>query len=78
METEQKQREVQYTVCKPEERTRTYKVCRMECQPEKKTVTYTVCVPHTVSEEVDVKVCRMVKKEVEVPCNNCGGCGCCN
>jgi len=40
-----------------------------------KTVKYTVCVPHTVKKEVEVKVCHMVQKQIEVPCNNCGGCG---
>jgi hypothetical protein len=76
METEQQSKEVTCTVCSPEERTRTYKVCHMECQPETKTVTYTVCVPHKTTEEVEVKVCHMVAKQVEVPCS--GGCGGCN
>jgi len=37
-------------------------------------VTYNVCVPHKVSKEIEVKVCHMVQKQVEVPCNSCGGC----
>jgi hypothetical protein len=76
MESEQQSKEVEVTVCSPEERTKTYKVCKMVCQPEKKTETYTVCVPKTTTEEVEVKVCHMVAKQVEVQ-GGCGnGCGC--
>ena len=70
-----------YTVCVPEERTRTYSVTRYEQQPEQKTVTYSVCVPQTYTEEVPVRVCHMVAKQIEVPAcgdGGCGGCGCCN
>jgi hypothetical protein len=51
--------------------------------PEEKTQTYTVCVPVQVEKQVEVKVCKMVAKEVQVPaCNPCGSasaasnCGC--
>jgi hypothetical protein len=71
--TEPRTQEVQYTVCKPEQRTGTYTVCRYECQPEEKTVSDTVCVPETYTEEVPVTVRRMVAKTIEVPCD-CGGC----
>jgi hypothetical protein len=68
-------REVNYTVCVPQERTRNYTVTRYECQPEEKTQTYTVRVPHTVTEEVPVTVCKMVCQEVEVPAGDCGNGG---
>ena len=79
MVSEQREREVPYTVCVPEERTRTYNVTRYENQPETRTVTYSVCVPETYTEEVPVRVCHMVAKQVEVPAGGCGngGCGCC-
>jgi hypothetical protein len=85
---EQQSRDVNYTVCVPEERTRTYTVTRYEQQPEQKTVTETVCVPRTYTEEVPVRVCHMVARQIEVPAcggcgggdcgGGCGGCGCCN
>jgi hypothetical protein len=49
-------------------------------QPEEKTITVNVCVPQQVTEEVPVRVCHMVAKEVQVPACNGGYCGgpCCN
>ena len=41
---------------------------------EEQTVYYTVCVPRQFEQEIDVPVCRMVLKIVEVPacCDVCG------
>ena len=67
MVTEQATKEVQVTVCVPEERTRTYRCATTSAQPEEKTQTYTVCVPIQVEKQVEVQVCKMVAKEVQVP-----------
>ncbi len=56
----------------PEERTRTYTVCRYVCEPEEKTETYTVCKPIQVEVQVPVRVCKMVEQEIEVAV--CVGC----
>ena len=65
---EQKTREVQYTVCVPQQKTVTRQVCTVKCVPEEKVITYKVRVPHCVQKEVEVKVCKMVEKTVQVPC----------
>lgn len=74
-ECEERTREVCYTVCVPEQRTRTRCVTtfRRECQP--RTVTYKVCVPYLERQEYQVCVCRMVPRQIEVPCDPC--CPCC-
>jgi hypothetical protein len=66
-------KEVSYTVMVPQEKEETYTVCSYECVPEEKTQTYTVCVPHQVTKQVPVKVCKMVA--VEVSADSCGSCG---
>jgi hypothetical protein len=43
-------------------------VCVCENVPVTKTVTETVCVPYTVEKQVEVRVCRMVPKTIQVPC----------
>jgi len=65
---EEKTREVQYTVCVPQQKTVTRQVCVVKCVPEEKVVTYKVRVPHRVQKEVQVRVCKMVQKTVQVPC----------
>jgi hypothetical protein len=70
--TEERSEDVEYTVCVPQERTRTCQVTRYEIKPEQQTVKYTACVPYTYTEKVPVTVRKMVCKTVEVP-----GC-CCN
>ena len=65
---EQKSREVQYTVCVPQQKTVTRQVCVVKCVPEEKVITYKVRVPHCVQKEVEVKVCKMVQKTIQVPC----------
>jgi hypothetical protein len=69
------QKEVTYTVCVPQQKTWTETVTCYETQAEEVTRTVTVCVPHQVQKEVQVNVCRMVPKTVQVPVQ-CGG-GCC-
>jgi hypothetical protein len=74
---ETQSREVPYTVCVPEQRSKTVQLTRYNSVPEQKTVTVNVCVPEQVTEQVPVRVCHMVEKVIEVPA--CGGCGgCCN
>jgi hypothetical protein len=65
---EEKTRQVQYTVCVPQQRTVTREVCVVKCVPEQKVVTRTVQVPRCVEKQVEVRVCKMVQKTVQVPC----------
>jgi hypothetical protein len=81
---------VPYVECVPVTKTRTYPVTTVRRVPEEKTENYTVCVPYPVQREVQVQVCRMVPKTIQVPvstgcanngCNDCGRrmarrCGC--
>jgi hypothetical protein len=69
METQEKTREVKYTECVPEERTRTCRVTVYENVTEEVPVEYTVCVPVTTMKEVQVRVCKPVTMVVS--------CGCC-
>ena len=65
-------------VCVPQQKTWTETVTCYESQAEEVTRTVTVCVPHQVQKEVQVNVCRMVPKTVQVPvqCGSCcRGCG---
>jgi hypothetical protein len=43
-----------------------------------RTISYTVDVPHPVEKEIEVQVCRMVPKTIQVPVypRCCGSCGC--
>ena len=77
-ECEERTREVTYMVCVPQQRTRTRCVTtyRRVCEP--RTVTCTVCVPYVERQEYQVCVCRMVPKQIEVPCAPCNPCcSCC-
>jgi len=65
-------RDVPYTTCVAEKKSRTFEVQTYECVPAEKTVSYTVCVPHEVEKQVQVQVVKMVPKTVTVP--ECGGC----
>ena len=64
---------VNYTVCVPQQKTRTYTVTRTKCVLEEKTQTYTVSVPVQVEKQVNVRVCKMVPKEIQRSVGN--GCG---
>ncbi len=68
-------RDVTYTVCVPEQRTRTCNVTTYKTVTEPQTQQYTVMVPHTEQREVTVMVCHMVPKQVTcvVPVCGCGG-----
>lgn len=59
-------RDVQYTVCVPEKKSgiRTVTCCRPVM--EEKDVQCTVMVPHKVEKDVQVCVCRMVEKKIQV------------
>jgi hypothetical protein len=74
---EKASRDVTYTVCVPEQRTRTCNVTTYRTVSEPQTQRYTVMVPHTVQQEVTVMVCHMVPQQVTctVPVYGCGhGC----
>ena len=58
----------------PQQKSCTYNVTVCDNVSETKSESYSVCVPHTVTKQVPVKVCRKVA--VEVPVEN--GSGCCN
>lgn len=77
---ETKTKNVTCTVCVPETQTKTCNVTRFECVPTKKTIRYTACVPHQVEKEVQVRVCKMVPKTIQVPACSVGSCddGSCN
>jgi hypothetical protein len=84
--TQEKQQEVQVTVCVPERRDAVRNVTTYRTVSEPQVQRYTVQVPYTVQKEVDVQVCRLVPKTVlyRVPvemvgpsvCGGCGGYGC--
>lgn len=88
---QEKQREVQVTVCVPQQREAVRNVTSYRTVAEPQVQRYTVQVPVTVQKEIDVQVCRMVPKKVlyRVPvggysdcgpgtggCGSCGGFGC--
>ena len=75
VEYDVKTRDVSYTVCVPETRTRNVQVVRYERVPEERTQTYTVMVPFTVDKEVQVRVCKMVEKTITERVLVSGGCG---
>lgn len=72
---EERQRTVKYTVCVPQrrERVRNITTYRVLCEPQVQN--YTVRVPHVATREVDVTVCRMVPKQVQVRVPVCGPVG---
>jgi hypothetical protein len=87
--TEQRSREVKYTVCVPHTETRNEQVCCYETRAVQKTENYTVMVPHETEKVVQVQVCKMVPKTIQVPCcttpccdsccrprHHCRSCGC--
>jgi len=74
---------VQVTECVAKEETYTYDVTTCETVSEEKTENYTVQVPVQVEKEIQVQVCRMVEKRIQVPApaccapaatSACGGC----
>jgi hypothetical protein len=73
---EERTRDVQYMVCVPQQRERVRNVTMYRMVAEQHQQNYTAHVPHTVSKEVEVPVCRMVPKQVtyRVPIWD-GGCG---
>lgn len=86
-ETEPHTKQVTQTVCVPETRTKTCTVTQYDCVLKKQTICYTACVPHYVARQVQVQVCKMVPKKIQVPVEPCAadvGCetsacenGCC-
>jgi hypothetical protein len=73
---EQRTREVPYTVCVAQTRTRQEQVTEYKQVPVEKVDLVTVMVPREVEKEVQVQVCRMVPKTVKVPASGCGGSSC--
>ena len=69
METEERSREVSYTVCVPEERTRSYDVTVYDNVTEQVSESYTVCVPVKSTKEINVRVCHKVPVTVDC-CGN--------
>jgi hypothetical protein len=69
--TEEKTKEVCYTVNVPEYSTEEYQVTRCDRVAHQKVEEYTVCVPHCVTKEQKVQVCKMVPKVVECIVNPC-------
>jgi hypothetical protein len=69
MVSEERTRDVQYTVCVPQQQTRTFNVTEYRRVAEQKTVQDTVMVPYTEQREVEVRVCKMVPQTVMVPEN---------
>jgi hypothetical protein len=61
--------ESKYVTYEPLQKFERKTVCVCECVPETKTVTETVCVPYEVEKEVEVRVCKLVPKTIQVPCN---------
>ncbi|MBX3414821.1 MAG: hypothetical protein KF708_19200 [Pirellulales bacterium] len=83
---EPRMKQVQQTILEAEHGTKTCTVTRYDFAPEEKTVVCCVCVPHFVPKQVQVQICRMVPKTVQVPapCEtpscaapNCCENGCC-
>jgi hypothetical protein len=69
METEERSREVSYTVCVPEERKCSYDVTVYDNVTEEVTESYTVCVPVKSTKQIKVKVCHKVPVTVDC-CGN--------
>jgi len=74
MTSEVQQREVQYTVLKPEQRTRTRQVVNYRQVAEEQVQTYTVMVPYTEERTINVRVCRTVPQVVTYRVPVCGTC----
>lgn len=62
--TEERSRDIQYTVCVPKTNTGMRTVIECKWVPEPSTETYFVCEPYTVQEEYEVKVCHQVEQKV--------------
>ena len=69
METQERSREVSYTICVPEERIRSYDVTVYDNVTEQVSETYTVCVPVQSTKEITVQVCQKVPVTVDC-CGN--------
>jgi hypothetical protein len=67
METQQRSREVCYTVNVPEQRTRCYNVTVYDDIIEQVAENYSVCVPVQSTRCVNVRVCRQVPVQIQVP-----------
>ncbi len=59
---------MQYTVCVPQQRTVTREVCVVKCVPEQKCGHPNGSGSRCVEKQVEVRVCKMVQKTVQVPC----------
>ena len=75
---EERTREVPCMVYEPRTETRNQQITTCEMHPVERISQYTVMVPHTVQKKVQVQVCRMVEKTIEVPvCQPCCPTTCC-
>ena len=63
MVAEQQSREVPYTVCVPETRTREVQVCRMVAEQQSREVQYTTCHAEQRTATRQVTTCKMVPEE---------------
>jgi hypothetical protein len=68
---ETRTRDVNYTAWVPQTRTTPHKITTYKCVPAERVQQYTVMVPHQVQKEVQVRVCRMVPKTIQVPSVTC-------
>ena len=64
----EKTHESKYVTYVPLQKFQRKTVCVCENVPETKVVTETVCVPYEVEKEVEVRVCKLVPKTIQVPC----------
>jgi hypothetical protein len=63
--------QVQVSECEAKQEEYQYQVTTCEAVSEEKTETYTVHVPVQVEKEIQVQVCRMVEKRIQVPAPSC-------
>jgi hypothetical protein len=76
MQPRERMREVSYVECEERREVRMVNETRYRVVEEERVVNYTVCVPRRFEQEVEVDVCRMVPREIEVPvsCESCHDC----
>ena len=79
MVLEQQTRQVQFTVCHPEQRSGMRPVTTCKMVTEERVALYNECVPYTVQKQIQVQVCKLIPKSIrcQVPVSNgCGQVGC--
>jgi hypothetical protein len=60
--------EYSVTRCRPEKRTKTIRVCKMEYEIQKREVEYTVCVPKTEMRKMQVTTYKCITEERKISC----------